>query len=115
MPHGRADFPVDHPLARFPNPDRPIEPATIVRIKREALEGDAQAAFWLSLHYIDSVNDVLEGEFWLRLAAELGDCDARADFPRFRKNQRGRTDWQPILKLDACAPTGESSDVPPRK
>lgn len=103
LPHGRADFPADHPLARFPNPDSYIERSTIAGIKREALEGSADAALWLSFHYIDSVNDVPEGIFWLRLAAEFGDCFARTDYPKMQEHAPGRGDvWQPVLRPEAC-------------
>lgn len=113
IPNVRPDLPVDHPLARFPNPDRVSDGSTIIRIKREAISGDPQAAFWLSFYYIDSANDALEGEFWLRLAAEFGDCEAREHYARWLTHIRNRKDWRPSIKLDACAKPDPATDIAP--
>lgn len=108
----RADVPADHPLSRYPNPDDPIPQAVIAGIKRDALNGKADAALWLSYHYIDSVSNVPEGEFWLRLAAELGDCDARSDYRRYLRASRSKAEgWMPALRPDACADAAQGDDV----
>lgn len=55
--------------------------------RAEALAGDAGAAYRLAEHFLLGTNDFENGDFWLRLGAELGDCRAQA---RLAAHYRGR-------------------------
>lgn len=55
--------------------------------RAEALAGDGSAAYRLAEHFLLGANDLESGDFWLRLGAELGDCQAQA---RLAAQYRGR-------------------------
>jgi len=47
--------------------------------KEAAIHGDARSATALANHYLYFENDIQESNFWIRLAAELGDCRALSE------------------------------------
>lgn len=53
-----------------------LGPVEITAQSEAALHGSASAALRLSQHYLYFSNDLTESNFWLQVAAELGDCSA---------------------------------------
>jgi len=57
-----------------------LDAAELERIRQLAVRGDAAASHRISDYYLWGYNQVEEGWFWLRLAAEQGDCDAAVGY-----------------------------------
>lgn len=66
----RAEVPVT------PASDYYLSRRDVESFRRDALRGNVQAANRLSMYYSIYENDLDVGEFWLRVAAESGDCNA---------------------------------------
>ena len=77
-----------------------------------ALKGDASAALKLSNYYLDIENDIPDWAFWLRLAAELGDCRALGDFAKAVQHAptlgKSAAPWKERFE-QTCSPQATSS------
>ncbi len=52
-------------------------------LRRRAISGDSESALQLfNLHLSDCRNEVEDGMFWLRVAAEQGNCDGMLELAR---------------------------------
>jgi hypothetical protein len=70
-----------------------LSPKQLAAHAKEALGGDAEAAYALSRHYAFFENDVVESNFWLQLSAELGYCPAVDEYvARIRKLESLRSE-----------------------
>ena len=92
-----------------------MESEQLKRSQTNALQGDASAAFLVSDHYMMGVNDIEEGLFWLRLAAELGDCQSQSRLLGWYRHAKSRPDyvhrWQEELqKNPKCTEVGPDND-----
>ncbi|MBD8524464.1 SEL1-like repeat protein [Pseudomarimonas arenosa] len=85
-----------------------METEQLKQHKKDALKGDASAAALVSDHYMTGVNDIEEGFFWLKLAAELGDCQSQHRLLGWYRQAKSRPDdvqrWRDELqKNPRCA------------
>lgn len=91
-----ALFASESGLRLMENSYNAIPPDRMQKTVDLAVRGDSQAAFELWLHHALVEDNIQEGEFWLRLAAEQGNCHAVIEFAKF--SYRYRNDAQAAVR-----------------
>lgn len=71
-------------------------------LRSEALGGSATSAYLLSQRE-EAENNVIDALFWLRLSAELGNCDATRDLHTTYRNKQVPPGWLAEWKTRAQA------------
>lgn len=79
----------------------------IVRLRKLAMRGGNEAANQLSRYYSIYEGNLSQGEFWLRVAAENGDCEAAKEvFDRFdsaaKRDEKEVVYWESRLQDLRC-------------
>lgn len=82
-------FPLSSIAENLPDPRSFVDNGALFSNVRAAAMGSHEHSYWLSEYYIDAVSNPKEGEFWLRLSAEQGDCRGIKEYIRFVRSQYG--------------------------
>ncbi len=98
------------PRERFPTPTGDeIPPRDLDQIRHDAAMGHAASSHRLLRYYIFEENNVEEWSFWLRLAAEQGDCTSMREWVSklnsMDKNPDLAREWAKRVRASDCETT----------
>lgn len=90
--------------------DHDLSPSVLSKLKRSALNMDAESSWLISQYYFFSENNFEDGVFWLRLSAELGSCKAQARLGQHylrtseqRDKKKRASYWLELSRQNGCA------------
>jgi hypothetical protein len=112
---------MNSPVSRFSYPhnsalDYELPSQMLEALRHRALTGDGKAARNMSDHHFAN-NEIEDGIFWLRLSAEIGDCDSQkrlSDLYARRTDAVGHKFAERRRVDDGCDPTPHA-ELPPSK